>query len=228
MSHMTILDESNGNTLSLKSSPLAPSISTEDLSEYTDADESISAPTEYFAEFLSAIMTHDYRRALKYCKLILEFEPNNLTAKEFYPLILEKISYLAEQQQESETDENSNIEDFEVANSKSDSSFSDATEASSSDADFPSSNGSNEYCDEGRDEDIENIPSGNSYSDSTTHSYSSLLLEEEDDIIPALPKKNSLDVFNGNGTGVSCSDSESPTEPLTQRLAGFFKSSLNT
>ncbi|XP_059620928.1 DNA replication complex GINS protein PSF3 isoform X1 [Phlebotomus argentipes] len=92
MSHITILDEPNGNTLSLKPSSLAPSISTEDLSEYTDADESISAPTEYFAEFLSAVMTHDYRRALKYCKLILEFEPNNITAKEFYPLILEKIS----------------------------------------------------------------------------------------------------------------------------------------
>ncbi|XP_055715983.1 glutamate-rich protein 2 isoform X2 [Phlebotomus papatasi] len=192
MSHMAILDESNGNTLSLKSSSLAPSISTEDLSEYTDADESISAPTEYFAEFLSAVMTQDYRRALKYCKLILEFEPNNLTAKEFYPLILEKISYLAEQQ-ESETDENSNVEDFEVALSKSDSNFSDATEASSSEADFPSSNGSNDDCDEGRDEDIENLP-GNSYSDSTTHSYSSLLLEDEDDLMQSFIKKESLDI----------------------------------
>ncbi|XP_059620930.1 uncharacterized protein LOC132264669 isoform X3 [Phlebotomus argentipes] len=225
MSHITILDEPNGNTLSLKPSSLAPSISTEDLSEYTDADESISAPTEYFAEFLSAVMTHDYRRALKYCKLILEFEPNNITAKEFYPLILEKISYLAEQQ-ESETDENSNVEDFEVALSKSDSNFSDATEASSSgEADFPSSNDSNEDGDE-RDDDIGNIRSGNSYSDSTTHSYSSLLLEDDDDMMQSFTKKDSQDICNGNG--ISCSDSESPTEPLTQRIAGIFKSSGNT
>uniref|UniRef100_A0A1B0EZ33 DNA replication complex GINS protein PSF3 n=1 Tax=Phlebotomus papatasi TaxID=29031 RepID=A0A1B0EZ33_PHLPP len=102
------------------------------------------------------------------------------------------------EQQESETDENSNVEDFEVALSKSDSNFSDATEASSSEADFPSSNGSNDDCDEGRDEDIENLP-GNSYSDSTTHSYSSLLLEDEDDLMQSFIKKESLDICNGNG-----------------------------
>lgn len=64
------------------------------LSEYTDADESISAPTEllaevgiasllmkllfilnfeiyseYFIQFLSAVMLRDYVSALKYCKL---------------------------------------------------------------------------------------------------------------------------------------------------------------
>ncbi|GAB0092425.1 hypothetical protein DMENIID0001_074150 [Sergentomyia squamirostris] len=126
-------------------------------------------------------------------------------------------------QQESETDENSNVEDFDAANSN----YSDATEASSSEAEFPfpSSNGSN---DESREEDIEdiieNVHSGNS--DSTTHSYSSLLLEDEDDLIQSFAKKESFQDFcNGNGTGVSFSDSESPTEPLTQRIAGIFKSS---
>lgn len=72
---------------------------------------------------------------------------------------------------------------------------------------------------------------GSSRSDNTTHSYSSLLLEEEDDIVPAnlhFPKDlhtNDLDVSNGNKVpSTSCSDSESPTEPLTQRLAAILRS----
>nr|XP_023027569.1 glutamate-rich protein 2 [Leptinotarsa decemlineata] len=80
--------EDNGNVMEL----LKPtSSSNEDLSEYTDADESISAPTEFLAEFLSAVMLKDYVTALKYCKLILQYEPNNAAAKEFYPLIIEKL-----------------------------------------------------------------------------------------------------------------------------------------
>ncbi|TMW45709.1 hypothetical protein DOY81_009211, partial [Sarcophaga bullata] len=74
---------------------------------------------------------------------------------------------------------------------------------------------------------------GSSRSDNTTHSYSSLLLEEEDDIVPAnlhfpkdLHNTTDLDVSNGNKvpTSTSCSDSESPTEPLTQRLAAILRS----
>ncbi|XP_055613849.1 dentin sialophosphoprotein isoform X2 [Uranotaenia lowii] len=62
------------------------------LSEYTDADESLSAPTELLAEFLSAVMLRDYVNALKYCKLILQYEPHNATARDFYPHILSKIA----------------------------------------------------------------------------------------------------------------------------------------
>jgi len=94
---------------------------------------------------------------------------------------------------------------------------------------------------------------GGGRSDNTTHSYSSLLLEEEDDIVPVSLnfglKDNpsaDLDVSNGklimdvmfvyinkfsppcnSGNKVpsaSCSDSESPTEPLTQRLAAILRS----
>ncbi|XP_060646758.1 germ cell nuclear acidic protein [Drosophila nasuta] len=87
---------------------LPTSASSEDLSqslsEYTDADESISAPTEFLAEFLSAVMLKDYKKALKYCKLILQYEPNNGTAKEFYPLILDKLRVAAS----SDSDENYN------------------------------------------------------------------------------------------------------------------------
>ncbi|XP_019865761.1 protein rtoA isoform X3 [Aethina tumida] len=57
--------EDNGNVGYMKPT----SSSNEDLSEYTDADESISAPTEFLAEFLSAVMLKDYVTALKYCKL---------------------------------------------------------------------------------------------------------------------------------------------------------------
>ncbi|KAH8383632.1 hypothetical protein KR009_009722, partial [Drosophila setifemur] len=90
-------------------SGLPTSASSEDLSqslsEYTDADESISAPTEFLAEFLSAVMLKDYKKALKYCKLILQYEPNNATAKEFYPLILDKLRAVATS---SDSDENYN------------------------------------------------------------------------------------------------------------------------
>ncbi|KAH8267316.1 hypothetical protein KR018_005732, partial [Drosophila ironensis] len=90
-------------------SGLPTSASSEDLSqslsEYTDADESISAPTEFLAEFLSAVMLKDYKKALKYCKLILQYEPNNATAKEFYPLILDKLRGVATS---SDSDENYN------------------------------------------------------------------------------------------------------------------------
>ncbi|XP_037949985.1 clumping factor A [Teleopsis dalmanni] len=86
---------SNPNPTTSNSATLPTSVSNEDLSqslsEYTDADESISAPTEFLAEFLSAVMLKDYKKALKYCKLILQYEPNNATAKEFYPLILDKL-----------------------------------------------------------------------------------------------------------------------------------------
>lgn len=96
------MDESNGNDLlsilaSKTASNAAGNITTptlksnddssQSLSEYTDADESISAPTEFLAEvkeirmflfynifdfffqFLSALMEKDYKKAFKYCKL---------------------------------------------------------------------------------------------------------------------------------------------------------------
>ncbi|XP_035779381.1 uncharacterized protein LOC118459758 isoform X5 [Anopheles albimanus] len=130
---MALLDDTNGNTEGVHnaSSDQAPgevSISTvtggsvvaalhspssddlsQSLSEYTDADESISAPTELLAEFLSAIMIRDYVNALRYCKQILEYEPNNTTARDFYPHILSKIDAIQTHEQLScESDENDN------------------------------------------------------------------------------------------------------------------------
>ncbi|KAH8249964.1 hypothetical protein KR026_002665, partial [Drosophila bipectinata] len=295
-------------------SGLPTSASSEDLSqslsEYTDADESISAPTEFLAEFLSAVMLKDYKKALKYCKLsewninkdvlqgalyiflspVLQYEPNNATAKEFYPLILEKLRGVPTS---SDSDENynkssspdlaldlhpSDVEadadedgdgncdgDGEPGDDDSESSEEDnewgddeidnvdvmdgedEQESSSSGDDFelpiddagqdpialpvhPSHSHPHSHNDSGSSRNSSSGGSGRS--DNTTHSYSSLLLEEEDDIVPVSLnfglKENQaadLDVSNGNKVpSASCSDSESPTEPLTQRLAAILRS----
>ncbi|XP_053678758.1 uncharacterized protein LOC128729133 [Anopheles nili] len=129
---MALLDDTNGNTVNLNSHPggeaagegcmvtttaesaaMLQSPSNDDLSqslsEYTDADESISAPTELLAEFLSAIMIRDYVNALKYCKQILQYEPNNTTARDFYPHILSKINENQSNELSGESDENYNF-----------------------------------------------------------------------------------------------------------------------
>uniref|UniRef100_A0A182PWD0 Uncharacterized protein n=1 Tax=Anopheles epiroticus TaxID=199890 RepID=A0A182PWD0_9DIPT len=136
--NMALLDDTNGNTVNINNQPagegagdgcnvdgcgmvpttgesvaMLHSLSNDDLSqslsEYTDADESISAPTELLAEFLSAIMIRDYVNALKYCKQILHYEPNNTTARDFYPHILSKISEMQSNELSGESDENYNI-----------------------------------------------------------------------------------------------------------------------
>lgn len=183
------------------------SSSSEDLSEYTDADESISAPTEFLAEFLSAVMMRDFNTALKYCKLILQYEPNNAAAKEFYPLIIEKIKLMTD---------------------KSDSSSEGSVYDDNSDATSVSGEKHNS-------ED----------SDATTASYSSLEDEEADsracdnnDINLSQLKIPGASDGNGNGVSphtnylqhksmqqqvvtsfpLSSSDSESPTEPISQAI----------
>ncbi|KAJ2947268.1 hypothetical protein O0L34_g16981 [Tuta absoluta] len=59
--------------------------------EVSDGNDSMSAPSEYLAEFLSSIMRRNYAEALKYCRLILHYEPNNTTAHGFYPLLKHKL-----------------------------------------------------------------------------------------------------------------------------------------
>ncbi|VEN60250.1 unnamed protein product [Callosobruchus maculatus] len=220
------------------------SSSNEDLSEYTDADESISAPTEFLAEFLSAVMLKDYQTALKYCKLILQYEPNNATAKEFYPLILEKLRIEANNDNESEEEEASE-------------------ESSGSGSDNSTSSSSSEESSEGQEEEeedeVEVEQSGadkqsKGSSDGTTGSYSSLEDDEAVDQLVALARKYQIDNVNlGNGNKIyntstsaflqnkayskmvpppetnsnhqaatnfpfgTSSDSESPTEPVSQQ-----------
>ncbi|XP_063601600.1 uncharacterized protein LOC134777676 [Penaeus indicus] len=65
-------------------------------SEYTDAKSSLSAPVELLSEFLSAVMSKDYENALKLCQSILKYEPQNATAREFFPLISLKIKQMSD------------------------------------------------------------------------------------------------------------------------------------
>lgn len=189
--------EENGN---IGGAILKPtSSSNEDLSEYTDADESISAPTEFLAEFLSAVMLKDYVTALKYCKLILQYEPNNATAKEFYPLILEKLK-------QNLLSSNSNPEE----GSSNDSEDEDCEEnTSSSESASSSSDDSSEPQDEAEEEGIEQgvgdkQSKGSSEGDATTGSYSSLEDDEaETNQLRALAAKYQNDNVNlGNGNKI--------------------------
>ncbi|XP_073161902.1 glutamate-rich protein 2 isoform X8 [Lepidochelys kempii] len=71
----------------------------EQLSETTDDDESSSenedrkrnAPIELLGEFLKAIMDQDYSLSKKLCQMILIYEPENTEAKQFLPLLEEKL-----------------------------------------------------------------------------------------------------------------------------------------
>lgn len=218
----------------------------EEVSDYTDADESISAPTEFLAEFLSAIMGKDYPTALKYCKLILQYEPNNRTAREFYPLIVEKLvqSTIDEARTDSEDDSSSRGSGSITGSGSDDDSSSDLSDDEDDEED---EEGEGLQPRRGQEHnDNSSVEFGDT--DGTTASYSSLEDEEADPedstdtaaLALALANDNE-DVENGNqvscdaqlankvnkltltapmatGTTARCSDSESPTEPVSQQL----------
>ncbi|XP_046393966.1 glutamate-rich protein 2-like [Ischnura elegans] len=189
------------------STTLTPRSSSEDLSEYTDADESISAPTEFLAEFLSAVMMRDFTTALKYCKLILQYEPNNAAAKEFYPLIIEKIKMMAD-----ESDSNSEVSVFEdnsdgtsVSGEKHSSEDSDATNASYSS--LEDDEGDTKNCDNN---DVKlghlkiAVASDGNGNGSCIPSQNMPPKDLQQQDVPPFP--------------TSSSDSESPTEPISQTI----------
>ncbi|XP_074857576.1 glutamate-rich protein 2 [Carettochelys insculpta] len=106
----------------------------EQLSETTDDDESSNecdenedrnAPIELLGEFLKAIMDQDYSLAKKLCQMILIYEPENTEAKQFLPLLEEKLVIESTQacanDNSEETDDGSS-EDSEEDTSSSDSS----------------------------------------------------------------------------------------------------------
>nr|XP_032626957.1 glutamate-rich protein 2 isoform X2 [Chelonoidis abingdonii] len=120
----------------------------EQLSETTDDDENSSensenedrktnAPIELLGEFLKAIMDQDYNLSKKLCQMILIYEPENTEAKQFLPLLEEKLLIESTQnfgdEEGEETDEGSS-EDSEEDTSSSDSSD-DEGEESSDDSD---------------------------------------------------------------------------------------------
>ncbi|XP_062434894.1 glutamate-rich protein 2 [Rhea pennata] len=54
-------------------------------------DGKFSAPLELLAEFLKAIMNGNYNLAKNLCQMILIYEPENAEAKQFFPLLEEKL-----------------------------------------------------------------------------------------------------------------------------------------
>lgn len=187
-----------------------PQSSVEDLSEYTDADESISsAPTEFLAEFLSALMLKDYATALKYCKLILQYEPNNTTAKEFYPFIVEKLHLMEEQEESNSSSSSSNDDsssDGEGKPARSSESDSDATTASYSslEDDEADGNQNNDNADAGN---------GNNCTGTTQNVLSIAKLIKEMALEPNVSGGCNGEPATFQSTS---SDSESPTEPVSQ------------
>lgn len=241
--------EDNGNIGLLK-----PTLSsTEDLSEYTDADESMSAPTEFLAEFLSALMMKEYGNALKYCKLILQYEPNNATAKEFYPLIIEKIKQTEIQKANESNDTESESETSSSSDSES------STSDDSSDGQEEEEDVEEEEVEVNMNKDKNKGSKGSSNGDNTTGSYSSLEDDEAVlDQLAALTQKYKIDNMDlGNGNKIydtnttdptlskynftdnkpkndflavenkynfaTSSDSESPTEPVTQETIAMLR-----
>ncbi|XP_075231253.1 uncharacterized protein LOC142330084 [Lycorma delicatula] len=217
--------EVNGNCANSKKSSVAASSSVEDLSEYTDADESISAPTEILAEFLSAVMLKDYETALKYCKMILQYEPNHATAKEFYPLILEKIIQASAEAENKEVDTTDSTGESESNDDDDEEEVEEVEEEEEASEESESSEGTSESI-----EDEEEKPPSDS--DATTASYSSLEDEEADTNTintnncyiqmqqqAQLQQKQNDNEYNPeNGNKEINSDSESPTEPVSQML----------
>ncbi|KAL1273355.1 hypothetical protein QQF64_029217 [Cirrhinus molitorella] len=83
-----------------------------------DGNESAEGhvPLELFAEFLQAVMTKNYQLAKKLCQMILIYEPQNSEAKNFLPLIEEKL--LIEADEESDDDDES--DDYDTSDDDDD------------------------------------------------------------------------------------------------------------
>nr|CAD7262118.1 unnamed protein product [Timema shepardi] len=201
------LPDSSSASAGLKGT--SPRGSVEDLSEYTDADESISsAPTEFLAEFLSSLMMKDYETALKYCKLILQYEPHNATAKEFYPLILEKIQLMEEEDQEQE--KSSNSEDSSNGNYSSDGEEKKSSSSSDSEATTSYSSLEDEVADDNQAASIHkhNVDDNGNSDPAVTKSSVGII----NGLVSQVPQ-----VVSGNVFQSTSSDSESPTEPVSQQ-----------
>uniref|UniRef100_A0A8D8Q3J6 Uncharacterized protein n=1 Tax=Cacopsylla melanoneura TaxID=428564 RepID=A0A8D8Q3J6_9HEMI len=90
-----------------------------DTSDTTDTN---TAPLEILAEFLTLIMEKNYEEAMKHCKIILEYEPQNETVLSFIPLLNEKLKILQEVSGDSTSsgDDNANTDipgDIDVSSS---------------------------------------------------------------------------------------------------------------
>ncbi|CAG9769517.1 unnamed protein product [Ceutorhynchus assimilis] len=133
--------------------------------------------------------------------LVLQYEPNNATAKEFYPLILDKLK------QNITLPNGNGGEEGSSNDSEDDESDANSSSASVSESSEDSSEGREEG--EEEEEEIEQgandkVSKGSSEGDGTTGSYSSLEDDEaENDQLTALVAKYQIDNVNfGNGNKI--------------------------
>ena len=70
-------------------------------------DRDDSAPVELKAEFVECLHSKDWVNALKLCKMILMYEPNNPTAKEYITVLQERLLLDDEVSSDSSDDETS-------------------------------------------------------------------------------------------------------------------------
>ncbi|CAB1326598.1 unnamed protein product [Coregonus sp. 'balchen'] len=108
----------------------------DDGEEDDDDEEGHRAPMELMAEFLKSVMEKDFVLAKKLCQMILIYEPNNPEAKQFIPLIQEKLEREQEEKsQDNDCSDSSDEDDSEDSESDQDSAQSSDSSSSSSSSD---------------------------------------------------------------------------------------------
>ncbi|XP_066544059.1 glutamate-rich protein 2 isoform X3 [Amia ocellicauda] len=115
--------------------------------EDSEGDER-KAPIELLGEFLQSVMDKNYTLANKLCQMILIYEPDNPEAKQFIPVIEEKLLIdQVEEESEEEEEEEEEEEDSDAGEDSSDQSDSSESEVTSSgDSGTSSSEEDNEEC----------------------------------------------------------------------------------
>ncbi|KAM9457979.1 glutamate-rich protein 2 isoform 3-T3 [Salvelinus alpinus] len=97
-----------------------------------DEEEGYRAPLELMAEFLKSVMEKDFVLAKKLCQMILVYEPNNPEAKQFIPLIQERLEREQEEKSQDDDDDCSDSGDEDDSGSDQDSPQSSDSSSSSS------------------------------------------------------------------------------------------------
>nr|XP_046178221.1 glutamate-rich protein 2 isoform X6 [Oncorhynchus gorbuscha] len=95
-----------------------------------DEEEGYRAPLELMAEFLKSVMDKDFVLAKKLCQMILVYEPNNPEAKQFIPLIQERLE--REQEEKSQDDDDDCSDSGDEDDSRSDQESPQSSDSSSS------------------------------------------------------------------------------------------------
>uniref|UniRef100_A0A4W5KFK3 Glutamate rich 2 n=1 Tax=Hucho hucho TaxID=62062 RepID=A0A4W5KFK3_9TELE len=89
--------------------------------EDDEEEEGYRAPLELMAEFLKSVMEKEFVLAKKLCQMILVYEPNNPEAKQFIPLIQERLEREQEEKSQDDDDDCSDSSDEDDSGSDQDS-----------------------------------------------------------------------------------------------------------